>query len=79
MLARRLMSLRKRIAKWYQGEYVPPDNPPDSPIVIVMSHYKRHWTSRAAHASLDFYMREWKWLLPFVVAVVGAMVAIAKL
>lgn len=73
------MSLPERISRWYEGVYVPPDNPPDSPIFMVMGRYERHWTSRAVHTAVDFYLREWKWLLPFAVAVVGTFAAIAKL
>jgi len=73
------MSLRDRIAGWYAGVYIPPDNDPGSDIIIVMGHYERHWTSRAVHTAFDFYLREWKWLLPFAVAVVGTIAAVAKL
>jgi hypothetical protein len=67
------------IRRWYEGVFVAPDNPPDSPVIIVMGRYRRHWTSNAAHYAVDFYLREWKWLLPFLVALVGVVVAIAKL
>jgi len=69
------MWLKEKIAVWYQGVYVP--EPPGSP--LLMGHYRRHWSSRALHACVEFYLKEWKWLLPFLVAVVSVIVAIAKL
>ena len=73
------MQLHKNIKKWYEGEFVPPDNSPNSRLIFVMGHYQRHWSSRVAHVVVDFYLKEWRWLLPFVVGVAGVIVAIAKL
>lgn len=74
-----LQRLRKWLKSWWQGEYVPPDNPPGAPFFFVFGRYKRNWLSRLTHAAVDFYLREWKWLLMFVVAIVGALIAIKKL
>jgi len=73
------MGLRERIKRWYVGEYVPPENDPSSGVFFVMGHDERHWTSRLTHVAVDFYLKEWRWLLPFLVAVVGAVVGLAKL
>lgn len=73
------MTLRKWLRGWWEGEYIPPDNSPNSPVFRVLGRYRRHWSSRAAHKILEFYLAEWRWLLPFIVAVVGAFVAIKKL
>lgn len=76
-----LRQLSKRVRQWWDGEYVPPPpNDPNSPIVFLsLGHYRRHWTSRTAHAVVDFYLREWRWLLPFLVGVAAALIAIKKL
>jgi hypothetical protein len=73
------MNIRKHIRRWYEGIYVPPDNPPDSPVFMVMGHYDRHWTSRLVRTAISFYLREWKWVWTFAVAVIGAIAAFAKL
>lgn len=73
------MKLRDIIKRWYEGEYVPPNNPPDSTLIFVMGHHKRHWSSRFVHTITEFYLKEWKWLLPFIVGLVGAAVAVVKL
>jgi hypothetical protein len=68
--------LRDGIKSWWQGQ--PEKNDPRSAIFLT-NHSRRHWTSRVAHAVLAFYLKEWRWLLPFIVAFVGAVVAIKKL
>ncbi len=68
------MSLKEKIALWYEGTYEP--EPPGSP--FYMGTYRRHWTSRIVHTCIDFYRKEWKWVLMFVVGVVGLVVALGK-
>lgn len=55
----------KLIKQWYQGkEY----NISTSELLVFPGiRYKRHWTSQVAHIIVDFYLKEWKWLLPFIV------------
>jgi hypothetical protein len=80
-----MSSALKRICKtlddWWQGEFIPlpPNDPNSSFIIFSLGDYCRHWTSRFAHVVVDFYLKEWRWLLPFAVAVTGAVVAIKKL
>ncbi len=69
-----LQRLRKWIKSWWHGEPLP-----YRPAVLELPRYQRHWTSHAAHAVVAFYLKEWRWLLPFMVAVLGAVVAIYKL
>jgi hypothetical protein len=66
--------MRKTFLKWWEGEYVPPKNDPNSPLHFVMGSYKRHWTASAARRAVQFYMREWKWTLGAAAAVIGALV-----
>jgi hypothetical protein len=47
--------------------------------VFVMGSIRRHWTSRTAHALVDFYIREWKWIIPVVISTLGLIVALAKI
>ena len=72
------MKLKDVIKRWYEGKYVPPDNPPNSIVVFPMGHYERHWSSRLVHAIVKFWVKEWKWLLSFIIATIGLVVAIAK-
>jgi hypothetical protein len=66
--------MRRQIIEWYRGKYKPRENDPYSPLVFVGGSYKRHWTSRVAHVLVDFYLREWRWIMaafcaPFTLAV----------
>ena len=71
------MNIKLKIKNWYQGEYIPIDTTGD--LVVIGDHRKRHWTSRCLHYVVGFYCREWKWLLPFILALVGTIIAIKKL
>jgi hypothetical protein len=71
--------IQQRVKKWYQGEYIPPDNSPNSPVFFVNGDYRRHWTSRLVHTAAEFYSKEWKWLLPFILGTIGTGLAVAKL
>lgn len=69
------IKMKKVILHWYEGEYIP--EPPNS--LCLTGRFKRHWTSSFTHTIFDFYIKEWKWLLLFIVAVISAFIAIIKL
>ena len=59
--------------QWWEGKYVPPPPPDFSGGVVIMSigHRERHWSARTASAIGTFVAKEWKWVLGFVLAVIG--------
>lgn len=57
--------------KWWDGTYISPENDPRSPLVIMMGHHEKHWTSKTAHIVVDFWLKYWQWCLGFGLAVVG--------
>lgn len=67
------------LKQWYEGRYVPPDNPPGSGVIFLMGHYERHWSARAAHAVASFWLKEWKWIIGTTIAVAGLALALSKL
>jgi hypothetical protein len=71
--------LREWIKNWWEGEYIPPHNPPGADIFRVAGHFKRHWTARAISTLVAFCLREWKWLFWFAAAVAGLALAYARL
>ena len=71
---RPLVTLLEDFKRWYEGEYVPPDNSPSSGVVFLLGHYQRHWSSRLAHVLVAFYLKEWRWLLVFLVGVIALIV-----
>jgi len=68
-----------RIGKWYEGEYKVYDNDPRSSVVIFAGWQERHWTSNAAHVLVEFYFREWKWIIGTGIALAGLVFAYIKL
>ena len=66
----------KFIKRWYHGE----EYNISSPILPIPSvRYKRHWSSRLVHILVEFYLKEWKWLLPFLLALIGIILTIIKI
>ena len=59
--------------KWWEGELEPSQDIAGF-VIMGPGRYHKHWTSRAAHWAVDFYMREWKWTLGAVATVIGAFV-----
>ena len=42
------------IKRWYQGEYVPPENDPGSHAVILQGRQRYHWSARAGRYLATF-------------------------
>jgi hypothetical protein len=67
--------MKDKIKSWYEGEFVPYKNDAESALFFATGgKYKRHWTANLARWAVSFYMREWKWTLGAVAAVIGALV-----
>ena len=71
--------MRRKVIDWYRGKFIPHENDPDNGIVFFGGFYKRHWTSRAVHVLVEFYLREWKWVLGFVFGAPAAVATLMKL
>lgn len=66
-------TIRDRIKRWYEGKYIPWENEPDSPIVVIGGDTKYHWTAIVARVVVGFWLRHWKWCLGFSVSVAIAV------
>ncbi len=66
--------LREKVKRWWHGELLTDDSPH-----LLVIRIRHHWTARVVHAFFDFFAREWKWSLTFLVALVAVIVAIKKL
>jgi hypothetical protein len=64
----------KFIKQWYQGEEYNISTP-DLPIFPGI-RYKRHWSSRLAHALVEFYLKEWKWLWPIFLTLITIFIGL---
>jgi len=69
----------ERIRKWYEGKWVPYENPPNSSVVIIGGDYERHWTAEVARTLVTFYLSHWKWLLGFAVSLFALYLGYLKL
>jgi hypothetical protein len=63
--------MKQKIKRWYEGEFVPYKNDPNSALFFVGGGTKRHWTANLARRFVDFYMREWKWTLGAAAAIIS--------
>ena len=63
--------LISKIKKWYRGKYIPPpENDPDSPIVIYrMGHYEKPFLANLASNISKFWKNNWQWALLFIATV----------
>lgn len=59
-----------KIKNWYDGEVKTYNDPH-----IIGFYIERHWTSDAAHAIVDFYLVNWKWLWGFGATMIGLYIA----
>ena len=64
----------ERISSWWHGEFKTYDVPG-----VVGFFTERHWTSNAAHAVWDFYLKHWQWVWGTVIALAGLWVAVRAL
>lgn len=71
--------MRKLLKAWWRGEFIPYQNDPTSGVIFIGGIRRRHWTSKVARSLFSFYLREWKWIWPFLVGAIGLGIAIAKL
>lgn len=62
--------MKEKIRKWYEGRWVPYENPPGSQVHIFGGEYERHWTASVARVLVTFYLAHWKWLWGFAASLV---------
>jgi hypothetical protein len=63
---------KSKIIRWYTGK-----NEGHIEIPRFGSAYsfrkKYHWTAKTARSVIHFYLRHWKWILGFILAVIVAV------
>lgn len=72
--------MKVRIKSWYEGEFVPRQNDPNSALFFLNGgQAKRHWTATFIHWAIVFWLREWKWVIGTALAIIGVFIAYAKM
>jgi hypothetical protein len=73
-----LSSVRAAISRWYRGDVrVRVDSSPS--LLVLGLDQRRHWTAALARVVVGFWVREWKWLTGFAVAVAGVVLGLKRL
>lgn len=72
------MSLRERIDKWYQGEFIPHEGDPYDSVIIIGGKYQRHWTANAARVLVRFWLNHWQWAIGTMLAICGLAIAVTR-
>ena len=70
-MVEQVTGMRERFKSWWEGEFEPCENDPNSGVFFVGGWQRRHWTSRAAHSIVDFLKVEWKWAIGSAIAIAG--------
>lgn len=68
----------KPIKLWWDGEFVLHENDNNSGLVFIGGYYKRHWTSRVAHALFEFLQKEWKWVIGISIPITGLIMTYVR-
>lgn len=63
--------MKALLKRWWDGEYVPPQNDPYSTLIMMQGSYRKHWSSKAAHVGAEFWLKYWQWCMGFGLAVIG--------
>lgn len=66
-----LKLIKRRIIRWWLGEFVPYENDPNSIVQIIGGRYKRHWSAAVLQVTINFVAREWKWCIGFMFGLAG--------
>jgi len=73
------MNIKQKVNKWYQGEFTSNAKPNGMGGFETPDALTRHWTSRYLHIVVDFWRKEWKFILTFILLLIGTIIAIKKL
>ncbi len=66
------------IKRWWNGTYVPFKNKANDRAYLIGGTQEFHWTARVARAVVGFLLREWKWVIGTLLAVVGLAMTYAR-
>lgn len=65
------MSFKEKLKRWWDGQYIPPENDPNAGFYFTMGTYKLSWTSKAAHVLADFWLKYWQWTIGVMIALLA--------
>jgi hypothetical protein len=65
--------IKERISEWYYGRWEPFEPP------IVGGAHNPHWTARIAQTIVNFWERNWQWIIATCITLGGVIVAVIAL
>jgi len=74
-----MMRFRQALRKWWEGEYIPYENTPNSSVLIAGGDQKWHWTARIVRGFVFFARDEWKWIIGTALACIALLLAYLRL
>lgn len=64
--------MRNRLKDWYEGEFVPWEKDPNSPLVVIGGgDYRRSLSARVLRTGVEFYSKHWQWCIGTTIAVIA--------
>jgi len=73
------MNIKHKINNWYQGQFTSDTKRNEYGGIEIFDILTHHWTARYLHIIVNFYLNHWKWLLPFILLLIGTIIAIINI
>ena len=64
-----IKALPHKIQFWWEGDAMMSDNS-NSDIIFIDPHYKRHWSAELLRKCVEFFKKEYRWLVPVLSSIV---------
>lgn len=66
---------KQRFDDWYRGPWISPPKD-DNAFIIRLGRHKPSRTARALRAIVEFWMRDWKWIIGTVLAIAAIIISL---
>jgi hypothetical protein len=67
-----------RLHRWWEGRYVPPENHPNSGLIILQGHYERHSAARWAQVGWEYFKEHHRWIIGLLFGLLVAILVKAR-
>jgi hypothetical protein len=70
-----ISAFRQSVRKWWEGEFLPHNNDARDSVIFTGGAQRRHWTSRACHAVVEYFRENHQWLIGTAIVAAGVLIA----
>ena len=67
-------NLKKRIKEWWEGEFIPPQNPPDAPLIRLYGHHKRPLLALILTRLGKFWIDHWYKIIMILLGIITVLI-----